>query len=379
MRLRLSLLALRWSGVLLLLCRPPQLPADVILPGLVSNLVCRYDFEHPAATNAALETDLGFSGTALQLINGGVALRTNDGAYPGSALSLQTAQWNPEVAGNDDWKAGVYQTNGITSLNAFASVREITLMGWVKPTGTNPNLNSGTPATNDYYNSVGLFGLLSGTSEGHGVRALIEVLAVSGNLRLLALGRRLDSGNSLTLATTNDWHTLLPDDVWTHLAATFDFDHGIIALYRNGQPLDANYTTGGNAWNITAGTDVTSATSPAGIKIGGSYPQNTQEFNAFNGRFDDLMFFNRALTAAEVSQQFANFFAAPPVLAIGQSGGQVTISWPAQSTGFALEAKTNLVTGGWISVSNVPATNGQTFSATLPISAAQQFFRLNRP
>jgi hypothetical protein len=46
---------------------------------------------------------------------------------------------------------------------------------------------------------------------------------------------------------------------------------------------------------------------PTGIKIGGSYPQNTQERNPFDGRFDDLMFFDRALTAEEVRLQFRRF------------------------------------------------------------------------
>ncbi|TAK98395.1 MAG: LamG domain-containing protein [Verrucomicrobia bacterium] len=356
--------------------------ADVVLPGLVTNLVCRYDFEHPVTTNAARETDLGFSKTDLNLINGGAAMRVADGAYPGSTNALQTQQINSTTSGNDDWKAGVYQTNGVASLSAFASVAGITLMGWVKPTGTNPNLDTTTAATNDYYNAIGLFGLLSGNSEGHGVRALLEIITVGTNYQLVALGRRLDSGNSLTLAATNDWPTLLPSNTWTHLAATFDFDNGVMALYRNGSPLGATNTTTGNRWNITAGTDVTSATSPAGIKLGGSYPQNTQEFNALNGRVDDLMFFNRVLTAGEVQQQFASFFAvtsAPPVLAISQSDGYVTLSWPTQSAGFALESRTNLAPGDWLSVSNVPATNGQTISATLPVSATQQFFRLNKP
>jgi len=53
--------------------------------------------------------------------------------------------------------------------------------------------------------------------------------------------------------------------------------------------------------------DVTSASRPTGIKIGGSYPQHTIERNAFNGRFDDLMFFDRVLTAVEVQAQFARF------------------------------------------------------------------------
>ena len=328
-------------------------------------------------TNTAKETDLGFSATDFNLINGGAAMRVADGAYPGSTNALQTQQVSPITTSNDDWKAGLYQTNGVPSLSAFASVPGITLMGWVKPTGTNPNLDTTTASPSDYYNAIGLFGLLSGNSEGHAVRALLEIITVGSTYQLVALGRRIDGGSSLTLAATNDWHTLLPSNIWTHLTATFDFDNGTMALYRNGSPIGATNTTSGNPWNITAGMDVTSATSPAGIKIGGSYPQNTQEKNAFNGRFDDLMFFNRVLTAAEVQQQFTNFFATPPILAISQSDGQITLSWTMPSTGFALESKTNLTTGGWISVSNVPATNGQTLSTTLPVTETQQFFRLN--
>lgn len=375
--------SLRW-GVALLLIWPvfEQLRADVVLPALVTNLICRYDFEHPTA-NAAQELDLGASGTTLNLINGGDAMRVSDGAYPGSTNGLQTQQLHPTVSGNDDWKAGVYQTNGLASLSAFASVRSITLMGWVKPTGTNPNLNSGTVATNDYYNAVGLFGLLSGTSEGHGVRALLEVLTVSGNLRLVALGRRIDTGASLTLATTNDWHTLLPDNVWTHLAAAFDFDNGTMALFRNGQPLLANYTTTGDAWGVIGGAepDLTSAASPAGIKIGGSYPQNTQEFNAFNGRFDDLMFFNRALTAAEVWQQYANFFAgSAPVLTAQRTNQQLTLSWSATAAEFALQQTTNLTTSNWSPASQARVTNNGVIQVNVPLPVGTQgFFRLNKP
>lgn len=359
----------------------PTLHADVVLPGLVSNLVCRYDFEHPVATNAAKETDLGLSHTDLLLINGGAAMRVTDGAYRGSNNALQTQPVSPTATSNDDWKAGLYQTNGVTSLTNFSAVTGITLMGWAKPIGLNPNLDTTTAATNDYYNAIGLFGLLSGNSEGHAVRALLEIITVGTNYQLVALGRRMDGGSSLTLAATNDWHTLLPSNTWTHLAATFDFDNGTMALYRNGSPIGATNTSSANAWNITAGTDATSATSPAGIKIGGSYPQNTQEKNAFNGRFDDLMFFNRQLSATEVQLQYTNFFAAdaPPVLTARRSGAQLTLSWSAPATGFALESQTNLAPGDWMPVGTAAATNGETLSVTQSILGPQQFFRLKKP
>jgi hypothetical protein len=183
-------------------------------------------------------------------------------------------------------------------------------MGWIKPDGSNPNLNSTTPAPDDLYNAVGLFGLLAGNSEGHGIRALLEVINVSGTMKLVALGRRLDPGDSLTLAADEAWQTLLPNGRWTHLAATFDFDAGTMALYRNGVLLAATYAPAGDRWALAAEPTRphrTSATDPAGIKIGGSFPQNTRERNAFNGLQDDLMFFDKAASAAEVREQFARF------------------------------------------------------------------------
>jgi hypothetical protein len=227
-----------------------------------------------------------------------------------------------------------------------------------------------------------LFGLLSGTSEGHGVRAVLEIITVNGSYRLVALGRRLDSGSSLTLAATNDWPTLLPDNTWTHLTATFDFDQGTMMLYRNGIPIGATNTTAANAWNVTAGIDRTSASSPAGIKIGGSYPQNTQEKNAFNGRFDDLMFFNRVLSAPEIARQYTNFFTATvgagPALTGHLQDDQMILSWPVQAGDFDLETQTDLMNVTWLPAGGLRTTNAETIAVTVPASASRQFFRLKK-
>lgn len=170
-------------------------------------------------------------------------------------------------------------------------------------------------------------------------------------------------------------------NIWTHLTATFDYDNGTMALYRNGKQLTANYTTGGDPWGVIGGAepDFTSATSPAGIKIGGSYPQNTQEFNSFNGRFDDLMFFNKALNAAEVGLQYTNFLKAPPILWTSQSSDLITLSWSANSAAYGLESRTNLTVGDWTATNPIRVTNGETISVTLPTSGVLQFFRLNKP
>jgi hypothetical protein len=293
-------------GVLLGCAPVPRAALPRVLPGLVPHLVSFYDFEHPMAGDTSREADLGSSGTVIALVNGGESMRVNDGAHAGSARALQTQQISPARTGNDDWKAGIYDTDGVASMTAFASITGLTVMGWVKPTGTNPGLNSNTPDPTDSFGAVGLFGVLAGDSDGHGVRALLEVIDVSGTLRLAALGRRLDGGNALVLATDDDWRSLLPHAAWTHLAATFNFDDGTMTLYRNGVPLAATYTSASDQWSVRGAPepDRTSASRPAGIKIGGSFPQNTAERNPFSGRLDDLMFFNVALSTDEVRQQY---------------------------------------------------------------------------
>jgi Concanavalin A-like lectin/glucanases superfamily len=296
-----------WST--LLICGQGWAETSVVLPSVASDLVCHYDFGHPVQGDSALEGDLGASGTPLQLVNGGTAMRTEDAAYPGAGYSLQTRQLNPASDGNDDWKAGVYDARGVATLHPFNAAAGITLMGWIKPTGRNPNPDTTSEDPADFYGAIGLFGLLSGTSDGHLVRALLEIIQFGDAQRLVALGRRLDEGNSMILAAQGDWDMLLPINTWTHLAATFDYDEGRMALYRNGEPLPADYTAADDPWQVEGNPepDRSSASDPAGIKVGGSFPQNNRERNAFNGRFDDLMLFDRALTAAEVRAQFRRF------------------------------------------------------------------------
>lgn len=269
-----------------------------VLPSLTKNLAAFYDFEHAFPPNAGMEVDRGLSDTHLNLVNGGRAMRVPDGAYPGSNAALQTQQVNPAVTGNDDWKAGLYAETGVPSLNAFDGARGATVMGWFKMTGENPALNSNTAEPDDRYDGVGLAGVLSGDSDGHRVRALLEVVDVDGELRLAALGRRLDGGDSQTFAASEDWQTLLPQGEWVFLAATFDFTTGAMALYKNGKRLDGVSVEPGDPWAVD-GTGA-SPTDPRGLKIGGSFPQNTRERNPCTCRMDSLMFLDRAATPAEV-------------------------------------------------------------------------------
>ena len=95
---------------------------------------------------------------------------------------------------------------------------------------------------------------------------------------------------------------------WAHLAASFDFAEGEMQLFLNGEELEGDYTRADNPW----GEGSTSPSVPAGIKIGGSFPQNTREANPFTGRMDDLMFLDTALTPEQVAAQYDMFDVQPP-------------------------------------------------------------------
>ncbi len=284
---------------------------------IADNVVAHYDFEHPFQQDGTRERDQGSSDTLLRLVNGGEAMRVADSAHPGSNQAIQLQQVDPVNNGNDDWKAGVCfestlagcartsgeVANGANTLGAFNGVEGITLMGWFKMTGQNPSPNTVSSNPNDVYGAIGLSGVLSGNSDGHAVRALLELIQVNGEMRLVALGRRVDTGASQTFAASAPWPTLLPQNEWVHLAATFDYLTGEMALYRNGEKLDGFYTVPGNPWQVD-GVNGTSATDPLGIKIGGSFPQDSLERNPCNCRADGLMFLDRAVGDDEVRLQY---------------------------------------------------------------------------
>ncbi|MFD7517249.1 LamG-like jellyroll fold domain-containing protein [Streptomyces niveus] len=279
-------------------------PTDGADPVSVPRPVAAYDFEHPVPGDYARERDRGLSGTTLDLVNGGAQARVRDDERRGHVL--RTRQVSPTVRGNDDWKAGVYGPQGVPTLSAFNGARQATVMGWFKMTADNPAPNSGTADPDDRYNAIGLAGILSGTSQGHDVRALLELITVDGEMKVVALGRRLDGGSSQTFAADAGWRDVLPPDTWVSLAATFDFDKGTMALYRDARPLPGRYVVPGDPWAVDGPPepDTASPTDPRGIKIGGSYPQNTQEGNPCDCRMDDLTFFDRALTPAEIRSQY---------------------------------------------------------------------------
>ena len=181
-------------------------------------------------------------------------------------------------------------------------------MGWFKVTGTNPNPNSNTPDPDDLYNAVGLAGVLTGDSDGHAVRALLEVIDVDGDA---AGGRARPARRRRQLADVRRERGLADDPArrtsgcsWPRRSTSTP------ARWRSTRTAGRStgfYTVAGDPWVVAgrpgAGPHARRPTR-AGIKIGGSFPQNTRERNPCNCRMDSLMFLDRVATAREVRKQY---------------------------------------------------------------------------
>ena len=95
----------------------------------------------------------------------------------------------------------------------------------------------------------------------------------------------------------------------------------------------------------------------------------------FRGLMDEIQIWNRALTLAEIEAvQVAPSL--PPSLLITPQGSNVELSW--ETTGsLQLQSRTNLSSGTWDNVTNVPGVSGNLRSLTLPANQESEFFRLS--
>ena len=102
----------------------------------------------------------------------------------------------------------------------------------------------------------------------------------------------------------------------------------------------------------------------------------------FHGLVDELMVFNRALTATEVSSLYANQ-SPPPALDIHRQLDGVIVSWLAPAEGWLLHATTNLLPSGsvWTEIPPPYETNGAIISVAPTNSPAtgNRFYRLHKP
>ena len=154
---------------------------------------------------------------------------------------------------------------------------------------------------------------------------------------------------SLGLGDTGGWH---------HYAVAFD--SGQVSMYWDGALLG----TFAQPINLSVGLS---------SQIGSSAPSSTAE--GWIGSIDEVAFYRSALGAGAVHNHFLSMIGAStaPALSISRSGNQITLSWPPDAAGFALQFANNLATGSW-----TPIPGLVTNSVTLTITNDSQFYRLKK-
>lgn len=191
-----------------------------------------------------------------------------------------------------------------------------------------------------------------------------------GDYASIIFDRRTDNGDVITLvddgtlfvqafshyfhvnqfATTN----IVTDDVWHHVAYVYDQGaNGFIRIYVDGQLAASNPNSGPWSWD------------PAEeIELGKSYDSY---WRRYNGYLDDVQFYGRILSTAEVAQSMT----LGPLISFSRSGNQLTLSWPLP--GFVLQENSNLNNpAGW---SNVAGGSTSPVSVTIS-SSVNKYYRL---
>jgi hypothetical protein len=153
--------------------------------------------------------------------------------------------------------------------------------------------------------------------------------------------------------------------VLSQVVITHDQDRQLDKLYLNGQLI----STGSNPllWSSLPDTDNWLARD--------QWPDPM-----FNGSYADMRIWDGALTAGQV----ANLYAAGPNVAVGPSlqvsygSSQVTLKWPANASGFALQSTTNVTSGNWTAVPGAPTVVSGFNVLTTATPTVQTFFRLKQ-
>jgi hypothetical protein len=86
----------------------------------------------------------------------------------------------------------------------------------------------------------------------------------------------------------------------------------------------------------------------------------------------------RALSLLFLIGALGNDSLAAPALSIARLNNSVVISWPVSTMSFQLQESTGLSEpNGWSAVAQLPITNGDQVSVTVPMNGPRRFFRLN--
>ncbi len=159
--------------------------------------------------------------------------------------------------------------------------------------------------------------------------------------------------------------TELPQNTQVQVVLTHDQDRQLDRLYVNGQ-LQAGST-------VTATFD--SLPDTDNYLVCDEWPDPN-----FNGSYNEFRIWNGALTAGQIANLFS---AGPDVIAgpqlkIVASGGNVTLQWPSNATGFSPQSSPNLAPGSWNPVTGTPTVINGVNNLTLTAGASPVFYRLKQ-
>jgi len=162
-------------------------------------------------------------------------------------------------------------------------------------------------------------------------------------------------------------------DQWVHWAVVYD--GASLTVYRN-----ANQGAQGAKASVVRSAALGYANYLGAVQIGSESGQPPSR--NWNGMLDDVAIFNGVLSQREVatvmSGDFNSFLVRPPV-SLKYSQQSLVLTWPAEPSGFQLQASPNLSSTQWTNVSTTPVPQGTNLTVTLPVGPGTQFFRLIGP
>lgn len=349
---------------------------DVVFTS-AANMTATYQWRF-SGTNLPGSTSTSLALTNVQAANAGaytmVASNTNFGSIT-SAPAILTLSARPSLAASlvARYEFGAAPVNGVIVDNVPGSAHPGTnrLATWAASVAgrsgvmqfspADPGSQIAVPPHPDFNSTKGTIAFWM-KSPGNDL--------TFGSFASIIFDRRTDSGNVITLvddgtlfvqAFSHNFHvnqfattTTVNDDLWHHVAHVYDQGvNGFIRIYVDGQLDASNPNTGPWAWD------------PAEeIELGESYDTF---WRRYNGSLDDVQFYNRVLSAAEVVQSMT----LGPWISFTRAGNQLTLSWP--ETGFVLQQNSDLTNpAGWSNIAG-----GSTSPVTVTISASgNKYYRL---
>jgi hypothetical protein len=100
---------------------------------------------------------------------------------------------------------------------------------------------------------------------------------------------------------------------------------------------------------------------------------SVDEFRIYSGRLAQ-----DEITASDLLGPNQTLSTTAP-LHVTYSSGTIALSWPLANAGFSVQVNSSITSPNWVTLTNVPALNGNTnWQVSVPATGTQQFFRLWR-